>query len=173
MNHKYWNQENRAAKRFPFHGLWIPQSQNTLSKVLFQDFTLLVRWGRVPSCMNHIFPKSGSLWIIGMKSFSKILTYRPAVTVPSMDIAPIIPRLDIAHETVTSLGWRDFSIAKWGFSVLQMRQFCLLTNPSKWKRASPVAKPNLIHIKFSTIVLAKRKRCSMAMGLNGWWVWIF
>lgn len=55
--------------------------------MLFQDIKyFFVHWYKVPVCMNHMRSKSGSLWIIGMKPFSKIFTNRSTVTAPSTNI---------------------------------------------------------------------------------------
>ena len=47
---------------------------------------------------------------------------------------PIVPLDQNAHQTVTRFGCVDFSMYACGFSVPQMRQFCLFTYPprSKW-----------------------------------------
>ena len=52
--------------------------------------TLLLQCGRALLCMNQTLSKSGALWIMRMKSFSKTFTYRSVFTVPSTNLAPII-----------------------------------------------------------------------------------
>ena len=111
--------------------------------------------------MNYMLPKSGSLWIIGRNWFLNISTYRGEPIVCLKKIDPTLHRLESVHQTVTRSGCRAFSIAKWGFSVPQMSQFCLFTYPSKLKWASSlhqsILKSNWSLSIISTIVFANSK----------------
>ncbi|GFW87899.1 hypothetical protein TNCV_1360031 [Trichonephila clavipes] len=61
------------------------QIQNVIPKVLLQDITLLLRWGRAPSCMKHILSKSRALWIMGMKYHSVFSMPPPNVPILLID----------------------------------------------------------------------------------------
>lgn len=63
--------------------------------------TFLVQWIRTPFCMHHILSKSWSLCLTGMKMFFKISTYHSVVILPTTNIGPIVPCLDIGHYTIT------------------------------------------------------------------------
>ena len=79
------------------------------------------------------------------------------------------------HQTVTRFGRVGFSMYAWGFSVPQMRQFCLFTYPpsSKWASSEEmiVLPKSTSYVSRSQAQLAKRKLIGWSIGFNCWTNW--
>ena len=75
-----------------------------------------------------------AVWIL--INSSTIPIYLTAFIGCSRKIGPITP-LDKTSAHIIIFGeWRDEGSAVWGFLFPQIREFCLLTKPSRWKNAS-------------------------------------
>ena len=82
----------------------------------------------------------------------------------------------IPHQTVTRFGCVGFSVYACGFSVTQMRQFCLFTYPqrSKWascERMIFFLPKSSSSVSRSQAHLVKRKLIGWSIGFNSWTNW--
>ena len=103
-----------------------------------------------------------------MKSFPKTFTYYKQIL--------IILWLDIAHHTVVHREQRDFSITKCGFSVPPNTLILFIDKPIQMK-VDLLLNQTIFTSKscFSilwTVALMKHNCYFIAMGFNGWWIWI-
>ena len=108
-------------------------------------FTGVAMCGGAPSCMNIVRSTHWRCWSAGRTWLRKSASYRFPVTVQVMGPAGVIsskkngPTINVAvipHHTVTCSEWRGNGCSWNGFSVAHILQFCVLTEPCKWKWAS-------------------------------------